>query len=243
VSRFRLFLLMALVGAARLNFAGTNDFFAQGIGEYRAGHFPAAAKAFAAANARQPAVGALLNQGITEWQRGHVGSAILAWEQARWIDPFCTAANQNLAFARRVAQVGAPELKWFETASTWLPPNLWVWLAGTSLWLAVGAVTLPGLFRRRKSGRLQTLAALGLGAFLFCFAANLGVVSRTHIGFVVSKETPLLLTPTRTGEVITTLSDGEPVRCLRRHGNYWLAQTPDGMGWIAREQMGLVNPE
>ena len=95
-----------------------------------------------------------------------------------------------------------PQLKWFETASAWLPPNAWVWLAGASLWLAVGALVLPGIFRRRKAGWHQALAAFGFGIFLFSLAANCGVVSRTQIGFVLKKNAPLLLTPTAEGEVI-----------------------------------------
>lgn len=238
-----LYILTALVCAAEPDFATNNDFFAQGMDDYRAGNFPEATRAFEQSVAQHPSAGALVNLGITQWQRGHAGAAILAWEQARWINPYYDQANSNLEFARQVAQVSEPELKWYEIPSTWLPPNSWVWLAGASLWLAAGAAILPGLLRRRKSDRQQTLAALGLAAFLFCFTANLGVVSRTQIGFVLGKDAPLLLTPTTGGEVVATLTDGEPGRILRQHGMYWLIQTADGTGWIARQQFGLVVPE
>ena len=144
------------------------------------------------------------------------------------------APRANLKFARQVAQVDEPQLKWFETASTWLPPEAWVWLAGSSLWLAAGMLTLPGFFRQRKSGWQQTLAALGLGIFLSSVTANLGVVSRTQLGFVLKKDAPLLLTPTRESEAISTLNAGEPARRIRTRGDYFFVRTAFATGWIRR---------
>jgi tetratricopeptide (TPR) repeat protein len=220
--------------------AATNDLFAQGIELNRAGQFTEAAAAFEKAARAQPASGTLVNLGITEWQRGHAGAAILAWEQARWIDPFDERAAQNLKFARQVAQLDEPKLKWFETASTWLPPDAWVWLAGASLWLTVGMLTLPQFFRRRKAGWQQALAAAGLGIFLASMTANVGVLSRTNIGFVVKKNATLKLTPTLEGEIISTLAAGEPARQLRVRGNYFFIRTENESGWIERDAFGLV---
>jgi hypothetical protein len=148
----------------------------------------------------------------------------------------------NLKFARQVAQVDAPQLKWFETASTWLPPDVWVWLAGASLWLAVGALVLPGFFRRKKSNWQQALAALGLGVFLASMTANIGTVSRTQTGFVVKKNAPLRLTPTRDGEVMATLTAGEPARRERTRGNYFFIRTAGGSGWIEQGDFRLICP-
>jgi hypothetical protein len=232
--------LVALVCALTTSHAATNDFFAQGVAACHAGQLPEAAAAFEKSAGQRPACGTFDNLGQVEWQRGHAGAAILAWERARWIDPFDPRANQNLRFARTVAQVDGPELKWFEAASTWLSPNAWVWIAGASLWLAVGALVLPGVFRRRKSGGYHALAALGFCIFLFSMTANIGVVSRTQIGFVVKRDAPLLLTPTREGEVLSTLTAGEPARLLRTRGNYFLIRAGFGTGWIERSQFGLV---
>ena len=234
--------LAALFCATNFSRAATNDFFARGVEFSRAGQYPEAAAAFARAAEAQPAAGALLNLGLAEWQRGHAGAAILAWEQARWIDPFDPRAENNLKFARLVAQVDAPDLKWYETASTWLPPNAWVWLAGASLWLAVGLLVLPGIFRRRVAGWHQTLAALAAGIFLFSLTANLGVVSRTQIGFVLEKNTPLRLTPTRDGEVVSTVAAGEPARELRTRGSYLLIHTSSGSGWVTPGEFKLICP-
>jgi hypothetical protein len=51
------------------------------------------------------------------------------------------------------------------------------------------------------------------------------------------------LTPTKTAEVISTLTAGEPARRLRTRGNYFLIRTSFGSGWIERDSFGLVNPE
>jgi hypothetical protein len=243
MSRRCLIFLAAILCTTEFSRAATNDLFAQGVELSRAGQFPEAAAAFEKSAQVRPACGTLVNLGIAEWRCGHAGEAILAWEQARWIDPFDTSAGMNLKFARQAAQVDAPQLKWFEAASTWLPPDAWVWLACASLWLAAGMMTLPGLLRRRKAGWHQALAALGLCIFLISLTANFGVVSRTQIGFVLKKNTPLLLTPTPEGEVLTTLNSGETARKLRARGNYYFVYTGYGTGWIVRKQFGLVNLE
>jgi tetratricopeptide (TPR) repeat protein len=221
--------------------AATNDPFAQGVEAYRAGQFAAAAQAFENAATVHPSAGTFVNLGLAEWQRGHAGSAILAWEQALWIDPFNKTAAGDLKFAREVAQLNAPQLNWFETLSEWLPPAAWLWLAGASLWLAVGMMLLPRVFRRQKAGWHQTLAACGLCVFLLSLAANWGVISRTRVGFVLEDNAPLLLTPTRDGEVISTLTSGEPARELRKRGNYYLIRTDSETGWTDRKQFGLIS--
>ena len=238
-----LFIFIMVAGAAGLGQAETDELFSQGVEAVRAGEFPAAAEKFQLFIAHRPASGALVDLGLAEWQRGHAGPAILAWEQALWIDPFDASAKANLEFARSVAQVDAPQLKWFEAVSTWLPPVAWVWVAGTSLWLVAAALVLPRVFRRKMSGWQQSVAALGLGVFLFSLAANLGMVGRAQIGFVLGKNTPLRLTPTHEGEDVSTLNAGDPARRLRVRGEYCLIRTANGTGWVERGEVGLVNPE
>ena len=237
----RLILLsMYLSGSASLA-DEAKHLFSTGLENYRSGKFPEAAADFEKAARLQPSAGAWVNLGLTEWQRGHAGTAILAWERAQWIDPINEAARQNLKLARTVAQVDEPVLKWFERPSLWLPPNAWVWLAGASLWLTAGALTLPRFFRRPRSGWQQWLAAVGFGLFLFCLVANLGVVSRADLGIILKKSAPLLLVPAKTSETITTLPAGEPVRSLKVRGNYHFVKTAFGSGWIEGKDLGLVN--
>ena len=236
-------LMLALVCALEVSHAATNDWFTQGLELERGGDSVGAAGAFLNAAQVQPASGTFVNLGLAEWNRGHAGTAILAWEQARWVDPYDGRATANLKFARQVAEVEAPQLNWYESASAWLPPNAWVWISGVSLWLAVGALVLPRVLRRDKRGWHQTLAAIGFGAFVFSMTANLGVVSRTDIGFVIKKTAPLLLTPTHEGEEVSSLDAGEPARRLRTRGDFYYIQTASASGWIDKSQFGMVCPE
>ncbi len=216
--------------------------FQTGVAAYRAGDYARAAAEFRQSVTLQPASGALQDLGNAEWQCHHVGAAILAWEQGHWLDPFDSSARQNLRFARKTAQLEDPDLAWYEVVSTWLPANWWAWIAGTSLWLAVGMAMLPGILRRRKATWHQAVAALGLMVFLLSLPAHVGVQTRSRIGFVLEKDTPLRLTPTLEAQAVTRLAAGEPARWVRARGNYVLVRTSRALGWVERDKFGLACP-
>lgn len=239
---FLLALSAELLGGTTLCHASAEASFKQGVEAYETGHFVEAAKAFRESVAEQPAAGTLVNLGMTEWRRGRTGAAVRAWEQALWVDVFDQRARENLRFARETGGLDAPRLAWYETASTWLPTNSWAWIAGGGLWLALGMVTLPVVLRWRKAGWQQALAALGLGIFLLSIPAHIGVVTRSHIGFVLDRKTPLRLTPTEEADTVVTLTAGEPARLVRTQGDYVFVRTQSGVGWIEREKFGLVCP-
>jgi len=240
---FQILLLWFGIGMAAPGAAASADaLFREGTGAYREGEYSRAARAFGEAAGRRPASGTLRNLGNAQWQGGQTGRAIVAWEQALWLDPFNRAARNNLRFARKVAQVEAPELSWDEVVSTWLPIDWWAWIMGVSLWLAVGMVLLPGILRRRKAAWHQAVAALGIMVFLLSVPAHFGVHTRARIGFVVQKDAPLRLTPTQEAQVLARLSAGEPARCVRARGPYALIRTNRALGWIEQEQFRLVCP-
>jgi len=235
--------IFALLIVARNSFAAGEAPFRAGVAAYEAGRFELAAQAFRDSLAEQAAAGTLLNFGLADWHCGRTGEAILVWEQAAWLDPFNHAAQENLLYARETVSANPLELTWFEQASTWLPAGWWTWIAGVSLWLAVALVTLPDFFRIRKAGWHQTVAALALGLFLLSLAPSVGMFTRAKIGIVTDKNTSLRLTPTQAAEVIAPLPPGEPVRELRRRGNYFFVHTQDGNGWIERGQIKFLCPE
>ncbi|HMP82336.1 MAG TPA: tetratricopeptide repeat protein [Verrucomicrobiota bacterium] len=248
--------LIATVLAAGLCFAGTNEtspatltsktaetLFEDGIEASRLGDYTDAAGAFGESLRLSPSSGALLNLGVTQWRRGRAGDAVLAWEQALWLDPFNADARNNLDFARNVAQIEPPRLAWHEAVSTRLPSGLWAWMAVASLCVVLFMITLPPVFRWRKTGWHQALAALGLGVFLLSIPANIGVISRARTGFVLEKNTPLFLTPTEDAESTTTLAAGEPARLVRMRGEFVLIRTQYGRGWVAAKRFGLICPQ
>jgi len=217
-------------------------FFRQGTSAYGAGDYAQAATAFHQAVAVRPASGTLQNLGNAEWQAGHSGAAILAWEQALWLDPFNQPARADLRFARKASQLEVPELTWCEVVSTWLPMNWWAWIAGLSLWLAVGMGMVPGILRARKAAWHQALAAFGLAVFLLCVPAHLGIETRSRLGFVLTQNTPLRLTPTNEAQYLTRLPSGEPARLERARGHFLLIRTNRALGWIEEDQFGAISP-
>ncbi|TAL01733.1 MAG: hypothetical protein EPO07_08045 [Verrucomicrobia bacterium] len=233
-------LLFALLLFAAKAHASTNEEFAAGLDAYRAGDFGKAAKVFGEEAKLHPAAGTLVNLGLAEWRRGHAGPAILAWEQARWIDPFNREARANLEFARQVSTLDAPELKWPEAVSARLPANAWAWIAGGSLWLAVAMFALPAWLRWRRTGWQPALAALALAVCVMSLPAHWGIRSRARIGFVLERTALLGLTPTQNSETVATLSAGEPVRYARRQGNFVLVHTLNGEGWVEQDRVGFV---
>jgi tetratricopeptide (TPR) repeat protein len=235
-------LLLAPFFSLAVSASTPDTLFQAGATAYRAADYARAAEAFCQSVGLQPASGALQDLGNAEWQRLRTGDAILAWEQALWLDPFNEAARQNLRFARKNDQLEAPELAWYEVISSWLPVGWWGWIAGGSLWLAVGMVILPGILRRRKATWHQAVAALALMIFLLSIPALFGVQTRARIGFVLEKDTRLRLTPTLEAQAITRLAPGEPARLLRARGRYVLIQTGRALGWVEQEQFGLTCP-
>ncbi len=223
------------------NVRGDSHLFREGTDACRNGDYPRAVQALADSARRRPASGTLQNLGIAQWQRGETGPAILAWEQALWLDPFNHAAHEDLRFARKTAQVETPELAWYEVVSTWLPVDWWAWIAGLSLWLAVGMAIVPGILRFPKQGWHQAAAAFGFAVFLLSLPAHWGVQTRSHIGFVLQKNTPLRLTPTQEAQFLTHLAAGDPVRVQANRGNYLLVATSRSRGWIERGQLGLIS--
>ena len=226
----------------QLEARGATNLFQQGMEAYRVGDYARAVEAFGKEANLRPASGTLLNLGNAEWQRGQTGRAILAWEQARWLDPFNAKARNNLAFARKTAQLESPRLTWFEVVSTWLPDSAWVWIAALSLWTAVGLVTLPGILRVPKAAWHQAAAACGLAFFLLSLPAHLGVHTRSKLGFILEKDTPLRLTPTHEAQSITRLGAGEPARWVRQSRGYVLVRTSRAVGWVELQQLGLIVP-
>ena len=214
--------------------------FTQGAEAYSNANYSAAAQAFAESAQRHPAAGTLENLGLAQWRQGRVGAAVLAWEQALWIDPFNQTAHNNLRYARKAEQLESPDLTWYEVVSAWLPPSWWAWLAGGGLWLAVGMTMLPGIFRWRRAGWQQALAALGIMIFLLSLPAHLGVFTRSKLGFFLEKETEVRLTPTKDGQVIARMSPGESARSERSRGDYILVRTPRGAGWVDRSKFSQV---
>jgi tetratricopeptide (TPR) repeat protein len=232
--------LMTGAGAALGAGATAREQFSDGTNAYYAGDFARAEECFRAAASTAPAAGTLHNLGNAEWQNGHPGDAMLAWERAQWLNPFSRDTASNLRFARKTVQLDPPELAWYEICSTWLPVNWWAAMACVSFWLAVALVLLPGVLRWRRAGWHQAVASAGFALFLLTIPALAGVGTRSRIGILLAKDTPLRLTPTSEAQVLTRLPAGESGRYERERGNYVFIRTSTVAGWVEKGQFGLI---
>ncbi|MBI3878800.1 MAG: SH3 domain-containing protein [Verrucomicrobia bacterium] len=218
-----------------------DDSFREGAAAYAAADYARAAGKFREAASNAPSSATFHNLGNAEWKNGRTGAAVLAWERAQWLDPFTTNATASLRFARHTAQLESPRLAWHEGASTWLPVNAWPLLASLSAWLAVAALMLPPIFRARRRDWHQALAAASFAVFLATLPALAGVHARAKFGVVLATKTPLRLTPTREGQVITSLPAGETARLERERGGYvFIRAGNDAAGWVERERFGMI---
>jgi hypothetical protein len=237
---FFLVLILAAQTACAGSLTPAEQSFQAGEQAYRTADFTKAAQAFQTSATEKPAAGTCQNLGNAEWQRGRVGPAILAWERALWLSPADHSAHASLDFARSTGQIDSPELTWYEGVSTWLPSGWWALLTAFSLWLVADLLALPGIFRRRRTGWQQALAAIGLTLLLLTLPAHVGWHTRSKIGFVLEPNTPLRLTPTEQAQEITRVGAGEPGRCERTSGNYCYIRFRNTAGWLTREEFGMV---
>jgi hypothetical protein len=233
--------VFALLLASASHAATFDELFLYGSRAYAAGGYQQASEIFQEALMQSPSSGVLHNLGNAEWQCGRMGSAILAWEQAQWLNPYSANTRANLRFARKTAQLDTPDLTWYEICSKWLPVNAWAWLAGLSLWTAVSMVMLPGILRWRKADWHQALAAGGFAVFLLTVPAMIGVQSRSKLGVVLGRETPLRLTPTKESQILTKLPAGDIARMERERDKYvYIRAGSDAAGWVERTRFGLI---
>jgi len=238
--RYGMAVLLGLLLARVAEAAPADALFRYATNAFNAGDYAQAVTAFSQAAALEPASGTLQNLGNAEWQSGRAGPAIVAWEQALWLNPLNLSARMDLRFARRTAQIESPDLNWCEVVSSWLPANWWAWVAGLSLWISVGISTVPGMLRWQKAAWHQAVAAFGLAIFLLSIPAHVGIHSRSKLGFILSKDVPLRLTPTTEAQFITRLAAGEPVRLERRRGIFVLVRASHTAGWIQAGEFKLI---
>ena len=227
--------------AAVLPASGDRQSFYLAQTHYRDGDYAKAAALLRAHSHSEIAPGLLHNLGNAEFKLGHLGDAILAWERARSLAPWARNTAANLRFARGEAALAEPVFPWYETYSTWLTPNTWLWSASLCFWGAAACFALPSLLRRRRTGLTQVGAVVTISAFILILPALAGLWTRSRIGVVLAPETPLRLTPTAEGEVLGKLPAGELARVeLQRRGYVYVRAESDRAGWVRAEEFSRI---
>jgi hypothetical protein len=242
VSRPSLLVLLAtlMIGSLEAEPTPAARFFEQGMAATKAGDMTQAETMLREAATLEPASGVLHNLGNAAWRNGQRGSAVLAWEQSLWLDPWNEQAVQSLAYARHTENLEAPNLRWFEVCSTWLPHSWWPWLTMGCFWSCLTLLVLPPARRWRRRDWTHALAAAFAAATLLCLPALAGLNSRARLGFILPAQAPLRVTPTEAAHITSYLSSGTPVRLDRSRGDYLLINTRYSAGWVRRSEIGLI---
>jgi len=215
---------------------------------YETGEYDNAAKALRdpAGDAQRPgrtSPGLLHNLGNSEFKLGRLGFAILAWERARALDPFFRNTMANLRFARGEAGLTEPEFAWHEKYSALLPPDAWIWTAAGAFWIAAALLALPTLVKRKRTAWTQGGAVVAIGVFLLTVPALTGIAARGKIGVVVATDSLLRLTPTKEGETLGKLTEGELARVEKARGEYlYVRGASDRAGWVRQEEFAKIWP-
>jgi hypothetical protein len=236
-------ILVAFALSSRADATVASRFFEQGMASTEAGDSEQAYHMLVGSVTSLPASGTLHNLGNAAWRSGRPGPAVLAWEQALWLDPRNDNARLSLRYARHTGELEEPDLRWFEVCSSWLPQQWWPWLAAASFWCCVSLLVLPPVFRRRRRDWFQALAAAAAAVFLLCLPALAGLSTRAHLGFILPKEAALRVTPTAEAQILTYLPSGEPARLQKTRGNYALIRTRYSSGWVEQDELGLIGVE
>jgi len=219
--------------------AQANDRAGMGRDLYAQGKYEDAAVDFRA----RVSPGTLHNLGNAEYKLGKLGPAILAWERARALDPAFRNTAANLRYARGQAGLNQPEFVWHERYSALLAPDVWLWTAAAAFWSAVGLLVLPALLKQKRTGWTQGGAVVAIGIFLLTVPALVGIFSRGKIGVVLTAETLLRLTPTKEGEMLGKLAEGELARLEKRRGEYvYVRGANDRAGWVLRSEFTKIWP-
>ena len=165
-------------------------------------------------------------------EAGDYGAAVLHYLRALTLNPRDPDARQNLALARRTANLSVPDPTRVESFAALLSINSWVWLATLAGWATVYLAFLPRLYRWR-----------GVAPWLLCATAAVitvaagvgyyGASQHTQDGVVLRADTAVKLSPTANAPAIGTLQVGEVARTLDEHAGYFKIQTADGrLGWV-----------
>lgn len=169
------------------------------------------------------------------------GSAILAYERARLIDPRDPDLRANLELARKAVsafdgETGNVFLHYFSR-------NEWTWVVVVTAFIGAGIVFLAGCKRFEK--RWMKRAAVGG----ICVSVVVIVVAGTVLflrsgegdrAVVVSKDAVIRLSPFGTAGSVGTPGEGRMVTLGKQKGDFWYV-TGEGMsGWMAERDVERV---
>ncbi|HVU37102.1 MAG TPA: tetratricopeptide repeat protein [Opitutales bacterium] len=213
--------------------ADPQEAFSAGVAAYEKNDFAQARQLFAAVEKKSVSPALEFNFGNACYQAGDYSGAILHYLRALAMDPRDPDAQQNLALARKGANLTAPDSTRLDRFSGLLSQDAWTWVATVSGWVTLYLLFLPRLFRWR--GTLPWLLCLTtLGVSVAAGIGWWGAHQHANDGVVLVADTPVKLSPTTNSPSLAMLQPGEIAQVLDRHGDYYKVLTGTGqLGWVA----------
>jgi tetratricopeptide (TPR) repeat protein len=233
-------LVVALAFAAR-SYAGAPSTLDSTNRAFAEGHYTEAAAGFEQLVAKEGYSAPLLfDLGNAYLRDGRPSRAMLAYERAQLLAPRDEAIASNLAVARAAASTTDDRSTVGRLARA-LPMSGWAWLAAGGFWIAVSALAVTFVSKRRRSWMtaLSTAAAITAGAS----SAALAIASRDLDRGLVMESAPVLVSPFASAQSDFALPAGSDVELGRTRDGYVFIHDPRGRsGWIERAQLERLIP-
>jgi tetratricopeptide (TPR) repeat protein len=206
--------------------------FADGVAAYQKNDFAQARALFAVAEGKAVSAPLEYNFGNACFQAGDYGAAVLHYLRALALNPRDPDAQQNLALARRTANITVADPTRLENFADLLNTHSWAWVAAIAGWAAIYLAFLPRLYRWRGAMPWLLCATTAVIA-LAAIAGFYGAQTHARDGVVLRADTPVKLSPTENSPAIGTLQSGEVAQILEEHGGYFKVQPASGQpGWV-----------
>ena len=185
----------------------------------------------------------LYNMGNSYTRLGKTGPAILAYEQARLLEPSNPDIQANLTAVRKANGIYRQDQPWWQRAITILNADQWLLISGISFALFSACFLLPVLLKD-TSWYTRTLKAATavtlLCALLALVPAIYGYYHRQD--GVVLDQTRLRISPFAEADSAGTIKAGRIVHPLKSYKNYILIRDANNRkGWLAADELGWLS--
>ncbi|HTB62657.1 MAG TPA: SH3 domain-containing protein [Opitutales bacterium] len=206
--------------------------FAAGVAAYEKNDFSSAQALFAGAESKSVSAPLEYNFGNASFQAKDYGAAVLHYLRVLTLSPRDPDARQNLALARKAANISLADPTHWESFAAWMSINAWVGLLTVAGWATVYLAVLPRLFRWR--GAMPWLLCATMAVVTVAAGVGYwGAQKHAADGVVQVADTNIKLSPTADSPAIGVLQPGEVAQTLEAHNGFFKVQTTDGrLGWV-----------
>lgn len=214
--------------------------FTAGVAAYNKNNFAEAQAYFAGAEKKAISPALEFDLGNACYQSADYGGAILHYLRVLALSPRDPDALQNLALARKGANIPAPDQTRLDHYAAFFTRNTWAWLTSLSGWIAVYLAFFPRLYRWRGLTP-WCLCFLFFAVAVGCGLGLWGTQKHAHDGVVLLADTPVNISPTSNSQTLALLQPGEISQSLEQHGDYYKIRTTAGLlGWVHGTNFAMV---